>query len=141
MAMAGLGATASGAVIPYQAKSADVSVTVAYTGKAPVDDTHEIWVFLFDSPAISKGATPILVQAIKKSGGVATFKGVAVDPVYVAVAYDEKGDYDGNAGPPPTGAPISIYSTDGKGTPAPVKTAGGAKVKLSFNDSRRMGQS
>lgn len=49
----------------------------------------------------------------------------------------EKGGYDGNAGPPPTGTPIAICSTDGKGTPTPVKPPD-AKIKMSFNDARRM---
>jgi hypothetical protein len=135
LTVAALGASAAGAVLP-QATAADISVTVTYTGKGTVDDTHPVWVFLFDTPEIGPGAVPIARQAVKKSGAAATFKGISTDPVYIAVAYDEKGGYDGNAGPPPAGAPVSIYSTDGKGTPAPVKPA--AKVKLLFDDSQRM---
>jgi hypothetical protein len=136
MTVVALGATATGAVVP-QAKPADVSVTVAYTGKGGVDEAHPIWVFLFDSPEIGSGSVvPIMAMSVKKSGAAAVFKGVTADPVYIAVAYDEKGGYDGNSGPPPSGVPVSIYSTDGKGTPAAVKPA--AKVKLSFDDSRRM---
>jgi len=128
----------SAAVIPAQMKGSDVSVTVTYTGKGPVDATHEIWVFLFDTPSIGAGARPLSAQTITKSGGAAVFKAVTTDPVYIAVAYDEKGDYDGNAGPPPNGTPIAMYGADAKGVAGPLKTAGGAKVKLSFNDARRM---
>jgi hypothetical protein len=135
--VAGVSVGVSGAVLPFRA--GDVSVTVTYTGKAKVDDTHEIWVFLFDNPAIDARARPVMVESLKKSGGTAVFKGVAPETVYVAVAYDEKGDYNGNSGPPPPGAPIGFHSTDGKGTPAPVKTTGGAKVKMSFGETRRMG--
>jgi len=135
IAVAALGASAAGAVVP-QAKPADLSVTVSYTGKGTVDEGHPIWVFLFDSPQIGAGSVPIMRQSVKKSGAAATFKAVTADPVYIAVAYDEKGGYDGDSGPPPSGAPVSIYSTDGKGTPAPVKPTD--KVKLSFDDSRRM---
>ena len=58
--------------------------------------------------------------------------------MYVAVAYDDKGSYAGNAGPPPAGTPIAFYSVDAKGTTAPVKTAGGAKIKVTFSDAQRM---
>ena len=120
------------------AASGDVSVTVTYTGKAKVDDTHEIWVFLFADPNIGAGSQPLTVQAVKKSGGTATFKGVKQDPVYVAVAFDEKGDYDGTAGPPPPGTPIALHGKDGVTTA--VKPGPTGKVKISFDDSRRMGQ-
>ena len=33
--------------------------------------------------------------------------------VYLAAAYDEKGDYDGTSGPPPSGTPITIYGEMG----------------------------
>jgi hypothetical protein len=117
-------------------KGGEVLVTVTYTGKGPVDATHEIWVFLFDSTP-ARGVTPLMTQTLRKSGDTAVFKGVTHDPAYVAVAYDHAGDYDGTAGPPPVGTPIAYYSTDGKNA-APLKTAGGAKIKISFNETRRM---
>lgn len=120
------------------AASGDVSVTVAYTGKAKVDDTHEIWVFLFPNPNISAASQPLAAQAIKKNGGTATFKAVAQTPVYIAVAFDEKGDYDGNAGPPPPGTPIGMHAKDG--VMIAVKPGPTGKVKTSFDDSRRMNQ-
>lgn len=128
----------SGAVIPKQNKGNDVTVAVSYKGKGPVDATHEVWVFLFDTPAIGQGVRPLSVQTIKKSGESSTFRNVAQDPVYIAVAYDEKGDYDGNVAPPPSGAPIAYYSLDGKPVASPVKTAGGAKIAVSFSDAVRM---
>ncbi len=132
----GVSSSTSAAVIPFQMKGGEVSVTVTYTGKGPVDATHEIWVFLFDS-APTRGARPLFTQTLKKSGDTALFKGVTHDPSYVAVAYDDVGDYDGTAGPPPVGTPIAYYSTDGKAA-SPLKTVGGAKIKISFNDTRRM---
>jgi hypothetical protein len=132
----GVTSSTSAAVIPFQMKGGQVDVTVAYTGKGPVDATHEIWVFLFDT-APARHAKPLMTQTIKRSGDTAVFKGVTQDPSYVAVAYDEVGDYDGTAAPPPIGTPIAYYSTDGK-TASPLKTAGGAKIKISFNDTRRV---
>jgi hypothetical protein len=130
-----VGLTAAAPVI----RAGDLAVTVSYTGKGPVDDTHEIWVFLFDSPVINNSSAPVAVQAVKKSGDTAAFKNVVQDIVYVAMAYDEKGDYDGTAGPPPPGTPIGMYSTDGKAA-GPVKPGPGAKIKATFDDARRMGQ-
>lgn len=128
----------SGAIIPKQAKGNDVTVAVTYKGKGPVDATHEIWVFLFDTAAIGQGVRPFSVATIKKSGDAATFKNITQDPVYVAVAYDEQGDYDGNTAPPPTGTPIAYYNVEGKPVASPVKTAGGATIRVSFSDSFRM---
>jgi hypothetical protein len=122
-----------------QERAGDVTVTVTYTGKGKVDDTHEIWVFLFDTPNVGRESQPLATQAVKKSGGTATFKNISQDPVYVLFAFDETGNYDGTAGPPPPGTPIGMYSTDGK-APAPVKPGTGAKVKATFDDTRRMGQ-
>ena len=122
--------------VPVEARAGDVAVTVTYTGKGKVDDTHEIWVFLFDSPDITRGARPIAVQRLMQSGAVATFKGVTSDPIYLAVAYDEKGDYDGNSGPPPAGTPIAMHAKDGKNlpiTPGPT-----AKIRMTFGEARRM---
>jgi hypothetical protein len=128
----------SGAVIPKQGKSNNVSVAVTYAGKGAVDATHEVWVFLFDTPAIGQGVRPLSVMTIKKSGETATFRNVTQDPVYVAVAYDCKGDYDGNLAPPPAGTPIAYYIVDGKPTASPIKTTGGAAIKLTFSDRTRM---
>jgi len=136
--VAGITAPMSGAVILKQPKANEVAVTVAYSGKGAVDTTHEIWVFLFDTPNIGQGVRPLAVQTIKKSGDATTFRNVTHDPVYVAVAYDDKGDYDGNLAPPPTGTPIAYYTVASKPTAAPVKTAAGAKINLTFSDTLRM---
>jgi hypothetical protein len=122
--------------VAFVTAAGDISVTVNYKGKGPVDDTHEIWVFLFDSPEIAPGMRPVGTQSVKKNGGTATFTNVATDPVYVRLAYDEKGDYDGLSGPPPPGTPLGQYSKDGK-TIAPVKPGAAAKLKVAFDDSFR----
>jgi hypothetical protein len=119
-------------------KPVDLAVTVAYTGQGTVDATHEILVFLFTSPNISEASEPIAVEAVTKSGGTATFKGVTQDPVYVVMVYDEKANYDGKSGPPPAGAPIGNYAKGGK--LIPVKPSETPKVKATFDDSVRWGQ-
>ncbi len=130
----GLTVATSAAVLPRFVQAGDVSVTVTYTGKGKVDDTHEILVFLFDHPTPAAGSMPLSMQVSTKSGGTVTFKDVATSPVYVTVVYDEAANYDGTA-PPPVGAPIGAYQKDGK--PIPVTPGPAARIKLSFDDSIR----
>ena len=122
-------------VVFSSSQGGDVAATVAYTGKGKVDDTHEIWVFLFDTPEIDASSEPIAVESITKSGGTATFKGITRDRVYMAVAYDEKGDYDGQG--PPFALPTAMYSKDRK-TNDPITPGPNGKVKLTFDDSFRL---
>jgi hypothetical protein len=129
-----LTAVASAAVVP-RFLAGDVSVTVTYTGKGKVDDTHELLVFLFDHPTPTPNSEPLGMQATTKSGGTVTFQNVTADPVYITVVYDEAANYDGRSGPPPVGAPIGSYQKDGK--PIAVKPGPAAKVKLSFGDGVR----
>ena len=121
-----LTATAAGAV----------KVTVHYKGKGPVDASHKLWVWVFDSPNIGPGSMPIGQVALDKNDLDAVFEGVAADTVWIAVAYDESGAMMGDA-PPPSGTPIGILSgKDG----APVAVTPGAKdaAVLTFDDSQRM---
>ena len=134
LALIWLTAAASAAVLPRFVLAGDVSVTVTYTGKGKVDDTHEILVFLFDHPTPTVGSVPMAVQVTTKSGGTVTFKDVATTPVYITVVYDEAANYDGTT-PPPAGAPIGAYRKDGK--PISVTPGPAARIKLSFDDSVR----
>jgi len=121
------------------AQTGELTVTATYTGKGTVDDTHEILVFLFDHPNPTADSRPLTVQAITKSGGTTTFKGLSTQqPLYVVMVYDEKANYDGKSGPPPDGTPIATYGKGGK----PISVTPGTNVKViaSFDDSRRWGQ-
>jgi hypothetical protein len=121
---------------PPQPGANDVSVTVRYTGKGPVNEAHQILVFLFAEASVDAQSEPLAREVIKENGGVATFRNVAVNPVYVYVVYDEKGDYTGIGGPPPEGTPVGRYMTDpAQATAAPVKP--GSKVKMSFGEEWR----
>jgi hypothetical protein len=112
----------------------DLTVTATLSHKVAVDETHEIWVFLFDSPEVTPASRPLAVDAIRKNGASVTFKNVT-GTVYVRTAFDEQGDYNPQLGPP-IGLPIGMYTIDEK-TPAPVKAAPGAKVSIRFNDAVR----
>ena len=112
-----------------------VKVTVNYKGSGTVDGSHQVWVYVFDTPDIGAGSMPIAETSVAKNGGIASFE-VGTDRVWIAVAFDEKGVMSGNA-PPPSGTPIGIYSS---GTGAPEAVVPGAKgaVTVTFDDSQRM---
>jgi hypothetical protein len=115
-----------------------VNVTVKYTGKGAVDATHKIWVWLFDNPNIGPEAIPVGELSIEKNGGTARFTGVASKEVYIAVAYDEKGGFAGQA-PPPPGSPIALYGVKGDKDPPLAVTPGlKASVTIALSDAQRM---
>jgi len=116
----------------------ELNVTVHYKGKGVVDKAHEITVYVFDTPDIGGDTNPIDQRILEKNGDVATFTGLTVPTAYIAVVYDESGTYEPGSRPP-TGTPVAIHGATGPGAPgAGVKTGKGAKVTVTFDDSRRM---
>ena len=125
---------------PPPAATNDVTVTVSYTGKGPVDPKHPIIVFLFTEPNPGGGIQPIAgPQTATKNGATVTFKNVPAKQVYVTAVYSEKGDYNGIGGPPPAGTPIGMYQKDAKSAPIAVTPGPKTAVKMTFNDARRFG--
>ena len=116
----------------------DVKVTVKYTGKGMVDATHRVFVWLFTTPDIGPGSIPIDEQSLEKNGTAVTFKNVSANPVYIAIAYDEKGGFSGG-GPPPVGSPVTFYGAKGpQDKPAPVVPGPKAVVVVTLTDVQRM---
>jgi hypothetical protein len=113
-----------------------VKVTVKYTGKGDVDDSHRLWVWLFDSPNVGPSSMPIAEMSIDTNGGTASFDGVGAPEVWIAVAYDVQGHFAGMA-PPPSGSPVSIYGA-ATGAPAPVTPGEKGEVTFEFNDAFKM---
>lgn len=120
------------------ADNANVNVTVKYVGKGTVDANHRVWLWLFDTPDINPGSIPIAEMSIEKNGATATFPGVAAKEVYIAIAYDEKGGFFGQA-PPPPGSPIALYGVK-EATDKPVAVVPGpnASVTMTLTDAQRM---
>ena len=113
-----------------------LAVTVQYKGAGTVDKTHQIFVWVFDTPDINENSVPITVDQATSNDATLSFSGLP-KTVYLAAAYNEKGTYDGTQGPPPSGTPVTIYG--GMGTAIGVPTGGDeAKVTVSFDDSVRM---
>lgn len=135
--LAGVGQTAgaAGAATDVRETAGAVKVTVTYKGKGTVDGSHKIWVWLFDSPNIGPGATPIDQSAMEKNGGVAEFQ-TGANQVWVAVAFDQTGVMQGDA-PPPPGTPISILMSK-DGMPMPVTPGDKAAVVITFDDTMKM---
>ena len=117
-------------------ESGKLKVTVQYNGTGTVDSAHEITVWLFDTPNITPDTPPVATDVLTANGGSLNFSGLPKQ-VYLAAAFDEKGDYDGTSGPPPTGTPITIHGQ--AGAPAAIATGGAeAAVTVTFDDSVRM---
>ena len=116
-------------------ESGQLKVTVNYKGAGTVDTTHEVFVWVFDNPNIGADSVPIATDALTANGGTLTFSGLPKE-VYLAMAFDEKGDYDGTSGPPPPGTPITIYDM---GVAKAVATGGAdAALSVTFDDTTRM---
>jgi hypothetical protein len=120
---------------PADSQDSSVRVVVKYTGKGQVDETHRVWLWLFDTPDIGPGSMPIAELSIGKNGDTVTFESVAAAKVWIAAAYDEHGTMSGSA-PPPSGTPVGIYASS-TGAPEGVKP-GDKPAILTFDDSFRM---
>ena len=113
-----------------------LKVTVEYKGPGTVDKTHQIFVWVFDTPDINANSVPLASDVITASGGAASFSGLP-KTVYLAAAFNENGTYDGTQGPPPSGTPVTIYG--GMDSAKPVETGGpDSSVAITFDDSVRM---
>ena len=127
-------ATASPAIVAQE--SGKLKVTVDYKGTGDVDATHEVFVWIFDTPNIGADSVPIANDVITANGASVNFSGLPKE-VYIAAAYDEKGDYDGTSGPPPSGTPITIYGDMGVAKAIPTGGAD-ATVSVTFDATVRM---
>jgi uncharacterized protein (DUF2141 family) len=117
-----------------------LAISVEYTGKGAVDQDHRLWIWVFDNPDSSTwpDSTPLAVAMLTENGATHKFTGLPKQ-VYFGTAYDEAGGYDGTAGPPPAGTPISVYGMADGGMAQAVGTGGDdAAVKATFDDSFRM---
>jgi hypothetical protein len=123
-----------------QSTTRTLKLKLSYTGTGTVDEKHKLYVFLFDSPDFIKGEQipPIGAQSASAKSETLTFT-VTTSPVYIVAAYDIAGSYDGQSGPPPSGSPVAVYSTE-PGAPAPIKIEAGktAEVELAFDDTIKM---
>ena len=138
VALAAIVATLALGVASHAAaqQTGKLQVTVQYKGTGTVDKTHQIFVWVFDTPDINENSVPIATDQATSNDATLSFSGLP-KTVYLAAAFNEKGNFDGTQGPPPSGTPITIYG--GMGTATGVPTGGDeAKVTVTFDDSVRM---
>ena len=122
------------------AASRTLKAKMNYTGAGTVDEKHKIFLFVFDSPDFMQGGSmPIVSGSTSAKDGTVTVSDLSVSPIYVAVAYDPKGEYDGQSGPPPSGSSMGLYAKT-PGTPEPVKIEPGqtGEITVAFDDSAKM---
>ena len=122
------------------ASSRTLKIKLKYTGAGTVDEKHRIFVVLFDSPEFTHGgAMPMATKAATAKDETVTFSDLTTSPVYIAASYDPSGNYDGESGPPPSGASLGMYSKT-PGTPEPVTLEAGktVQVEVVFNDTVKM---
>jgi hypothetical protein len=113
-----------------------LQVQVHYTGSGKVDQSHKIYVALWDSPGFtSNGGPPVAVESTTSKDGMVTFNNVQKVPAYVSAGYDPAGKWDASA-PPPAGSSLGMYSK-APPKPDPINITAGkpAKVTITFNDA------
>jgi len=122
------------------ATSRTLKAKMNYTGAGTVDEKHKIFLFVFDNPDFMQGGSmPIASGSASAKDGTVTISDLTVSPIYIAVCYDPAGAYDGQSGPPPSGASMGVY-TKTPPTPEPVKIDPGktTEVTVPFDDSFKM---
>ncbi len=120
-----------------------LKVRVVYKGSGEVNQTHGIYLFLFDSPDFvqSPGSVmPVAFQSTRANDQSIAFTSLAASTVYLVAAFDEKGDYDISAGAPPSGTPVALYRPGDSQVPTPISLEEGkeTEIKFEFDDSSRM---
>ncbi len=116
-----------------------LKVTVKYTGAGAVDDTHKLYLFVFDTPDIQSGPMPIGASSTNKNESVVSIENLSVSPVYVAAVFDSNGTYDGMSAPP-SGSPAAMYMKEQPGIATAIKIEPGqtGEIEFVFDDSFRM---
>lgn len=114
-------------------KGSALQVHVSYSGSGAVDQSHKIYVTLWDSPDFTKdgvnGMKPFATAPITSKSGTAKFQDVQKNPVYVGMAYDPTGKWQADE-EPPIGTSLAVYGAK-PGTPDPVQLEPGKTTKVS----------
>jgi hypothetical protein len=125
-----------------QTESSKLTAQISYTGSGTVDDSHKVYVVLWDTPDFMKddasGIMPIDVKAITSKSAAAQFDDVKKNPVYVSMVYDPSGKWEATSAPP-AGSSLGLYQRD-PGSPAPIRLQPGKtnQISATFDDSYKM---
>jgi hypothetical protein len=126
-----------------QSERSKLVVQVSYTGSGTVDESHKIYVVLWDTPDFVKedaasGSQPIALKGVTSKSAAVQFDDVQKNPVYISMVYDPTGKWEGTTAPP-TGASLGLFQKE-PGIPAPIKLEPDKTTKISaaFDDSFKM---
>jgi|GEM_PF-705970 len=114
-----------------------------YKGAGAVDESHKIYIVLWDTADFvqpGSNTMPIDIKPVSSKNGSVTFTNIKGSPVYVSAVYDPKGAWDAQSAPP-SGSSLGLYSDSkepGKPAPIDVKSGEPATIHLSFDDSYKM---
>ncbi len=115
------------------ADGASLEVHVAYNGSGNVDESHKLYVAVWDIPDFVKesGAAlkPIASARIMSKSGAATFDNLQKSPVYISMAYDASGKWTDPTADPPSGTSLGVYGKE-PGVPAPIDLQPGKTTKV-----------
>ncbi len=131
-----------------------LNVKVNYTGAGIVDEKHQIYVYLLDAnpytastlidatsqstpPAAQPGVAHLLVrQAVASKVKTATFRDLAVSPVYALAYFDKNGTSKGDIESASKG-PMGAYGIPPeKLEPIKIEPGKTVQVVVTFDDSR-----
>jgi hypothetical protein len=135
------GTVFSALTIRAQTESSKLVVQVSYTGSGIVDESHKVYVVLWDTPDFVKGdasSQPITLKGVNSKSAAVQFDDVQKNPVYISMVYDPTGKWEGTTAPP-TGASLGLFQKE-PGIPAPIKLEPDKTTKISaaFDDSFKM---
>ncbi len=115
-----------------------IEVRVNYTGSGTVNQTHPIYVSLWNSAAfVQEGSkeTPIQTKPVHSKNGTAVFNNVAGNHAYVSAVYDPSGMWKAMS-PPPAGSSLGLYAdSDGKPERVTLTSEKKASIELKLDDS------
>lgn len=118
-----------------------LKVMCHYKGAGTVDESHKIYIALWDTPSFVDGSGskwPIGTKVISAKNDSVMFTDIKASPVYVSAMYDAKGDWDAQSAPP-SGSSLGLYSKEPpKPTPIEVKSGETETIHLSFDDAQKM---
>ncbi len=115
-------------------------ITVDYQGPGTVSQDHQLSVFVFDDPNMSADSLPIWTGQLADNQKTLSAGSFDASTILVAVTFDETGGYDPFAGPPPSGSPFALYSTDPTGMPTGVALHDDqeTEIAIAFDGTLRM---
>ena len=114
-----------------QGNGASLIVRLTYTGSGAVDESHKIYVALWDSPDFVKegSAEPMAAKPISSKSGSVHFDDIQKNSVYVSMAYDPTGAWQADR-EPPAGSSLGLYAKQ-PGVPAPIQLKPGKTTTIS----------